>query len=250
LRCWPASSRSWDHSAIPDDVPLDVIQHSLGQDHVLRGDRGPGQERDELVAVVLAGGEAEHLAAEHVVHAHQPLDLVPGRGGRGLVGREYLEVAERRAEPAFVADADHHRGAVRGRRGRQAERRHLGVLLRAHRRGPVAGGPDPQVSGGSDPGSPGHDADRAEVRRHVDQRQHVLVRAMADACRAEPVRVTVPRRQVGVDAALDIHVFPGWEPLGYRDHRGQIATEVRGYPEGELRGSRILGQRPGSDLDQ
>jgi hypothetical protein len=141
-------------------VPLDVLEHAVGQDHILRRDRRPGQERDQFVAVVLAGGEAEHLPAEHVVHAHQPLDLVPGCRGRALVGGEDVQVAERRAEPAFVADADHDRGPVRRRRCHQAERHHLGVLLRPDRGGAVACGPNPEVTGGPAADSwSAHDAD-------------------------------------------------------------------------------------------
>jgi hypothetical protein len=234
-----------------DDVPLDVLEHAVGQDHVLRRDRRPGQERDQFIAVVLAGGEAEYLPAEHVVHAHQPLDLVAGCRGRALVGGEDVEVAERRAEPAFVADADYHRGPVRRRRCHQAERHHLGVLLRPDRGGAVACGPDPQITRGPDAYSAGgHHADRAEMRGHGDQRQHVLVRTVAEACRAEPVRVAVPLRQVGVDSPLDIHVLPGREPLGHRDHRGQLAAEVGGHPQGKLRRTRVLGQRPGRDLHE
>jgi hypothetical protein len=234
-----------------DDVPLDVLEHAVGQDHVLRRDRRPGQERDQFIAMVLAGGEAEHLPAEHVVHAHQPLDLVAGCRGRTLVGGEYVEVAERRAEPAFVTDADHDRGPVRRRRRHQAKRHHLGVLLRPDRGGAIARGPDPEPTRGPAADCCGaHDADRAEMRGHGDQRQHVLVRTVAEACGAEPVRVAVPLRQVGVDSPLDIHVFPGRKPLGHRDHFGQVAAEVRGHPQGELRRARVLGQRPGPDLHQ
>ncbi len=125
-----------------DDVPLDVLEHPVGQHDVCRGDRGSGQERDQLVSVVLALGEAEHLAAEHIMRPHQPLDLVARRGGRLPVRREHLQDAERRPEPAFVADADHDRGAGRCRRGNQAERYHLSVLLGPDRGGAVAGGAD------------------------------------------------------------------------------------------------------------
>ena len=85
---------------------------------------------------------------------------------------------------------------------------------------------------------------------HVDQRQHVLVRTVADPCRAEPVRLSVLCCQVGVDAPLDVHVLPGRKPLGDLYHGGQLAAEVRDYTDGDLRGARVLGQRPGPDLDE
>jgi len=94
-----------------DDVPLDVLEHPVRQHDIPGGDRRPGQERDQLVSVVLALGEAEHLAAEHIMRPHHPLDLIARGGGRLPLRREHLQCAHRRAEPAFVTDADHHRGA-------------------------------------------------------------------------------------------------------------------------------------------
>ena len=216
----------------PDDVPLDGLQKPVGQHDVSRRDLRAGQEGDEFVAVVLAGGEAEYLAAEHVVHPHQPVDLVAGGGGRFPVGREDLQAAGRRPEPALVADADHHRVPVRRVRGDQAEHHHLGVLLGSDGGGAVAGGAHLVIAARPDPHcGPGHEPGRAEVRGRADQRQQILVRPVTRARGAEPLRFFVPRREVGVDSPLDVHVLPGREPLGHRHHGGQRAAEVPRHPE-------------------
>jgi hypothetical protein len=231
-----------------DDVPLDVLEHPVGQDDIPGGDRRLGQERDQLVSVVLALGKAEHLAAEHVIRPHQPLDLIARRGGRRPVRREHLQRAQRRAEPAFVADADHDRGAGRRRRANQAERHHLGVLRGPDRGGAVAGGADRCTAPGRaaadhGPGragrpSPAHNG----VRRHAEQRQHVLVRAVTAPRRAEPLRASGVRREVGIDPALDVHVLPAREPLRNQHHLGQLTAEMPGDPQRQPGGARLPAQ--------
>jgi hypothetical protein len=44
-----------------------LLQDSGGQHHIVGSDVGPGQKTDQMVAVVLAGAEGHHLAAQHVV---------------------------------------------------------------------------------------------------------------------------------------------------------------------------------------
>ncbi len=234
---------------------FDGLEYAVGQDHILGRDRRPGQERDKLVAVVLALGEAEHLPAERVVGPHQPLDLGPRRGRRRPFRREYLEAAQGRAELAFVPDPDHHRSAVRGRRRHQAKRDDLGVLFRSYSDSTVASRPYSGVTSAAgdarDPDSAtAHDPDAAEVVGRADQRQHVLVRALPCSRRAEPFGVVVLGREVCIDPPLDVHVLPLREPLGHRQHCGQLAAKVAGDPERELRGPGVLGQRPGPDLEQ
>src|SRR5271166_503601 len=87
---------------------------------------------------MLALGEAEHLAAERIVDAHQPLDLGACRGGRRPFRREYLEAAQRWPELAFVPDPDHDRSTIRCRGRHQAKGNDLGVLLRPDGDGTVA----------------------------------------------------------------------------------------------------------------
>jgi hypothetical protein len=102
-----------------------------------------------------------------------------------------------------------------------------------------------------DPDSaPTHKTDAAEVIRRADQRQHVLVRTLPGSGRGEPFRVVVLGCEVRVDPPLDVHVFPDREPLGHRHHGAQLAAEVAGDPERELRGPGVLGQRPDPDLEQ
>ena len=240
-----------------DDVPLDVLEHPVGQDDIAGGDRGPGQEGDQFVSVVLALGEAEHLAAEHIMRPHQPLDLIPRRGGRLPAGREHLQRAQRRPEPAFVADADHDRGAGRCRRGNQAERHHLGVLLGPGRGGAVAGGADRRIAAparaAADHGTgrharpgPPHDG----VRRHAEQRQHVLVRAVTAPSRAEPLRARSVRREVRIGSTLDIHLLPDREPRGNQHHLGQLAAQMPGDPQRQPGGARLRTQRLCRELKQ
>ena len=238
-----------------DDVLFDGLKYAIGQDHILGRDRRPGQERDKLVAVMLALGEAEHLPAERVVGAHQPLDLGARRGGRRPFRREYLEAAQRRPELAFVPDPDHDRRAVRCRRRHQAKGDDLGVLLRADGDGTVASRPYPGVTSpagnAGDPDSaPAHEPDAAEVVRRADQRQHVLVRPLPCSRRGEPFRVVMLGREVRVDPPLDVHMFPDREPLGHRHYGAQLAAEVAGDPERELRGAGVLRKRPDPDLEQ
>jgi hypothetical protein len=104
---------------------------------------------------MLAFGEAEDLPAEYIVGAHQAPDLVPGRGGRGPVGREYLQCAEGRAEMALVPRCRSPPARVRCRRGDQAERHYLGVLLRPDRGGAIAGRARPAGARAHDPDAAG-----------------------------------------------------------------------------------------------
>jgi hypothetical protein len=218
-----------------DDVPLDGLQQPVGQDDVPGRDLRAGQESDEFVAVMLAGGEAKHLAAEHVVYPHQPVDLVAGGGSRLAPGGEDLEADRGRPEPALVADTDHHRVAVRRGRGHQAEGYHFGVLVGSDGGGAVTGGAPLVVATRREPnGEPGDDPGRAEVRRRADHRQQVLVRVVTSARGSEPLCVFLPCREVGIDATLDVHVLPGREPLAHRHDGGQLAGEVPGDPESEL----------------
>ena len=204
---------------------------------------------------MLALGEAEHLPAERVVGAHQPLDLGARRGGRRPFRREYLEAAQRGPEPAFVPDPDHDRRAVRCRGRHQAKGDDLGVLLRPDGDRTVASRSDSGVTraaghAGDPDSAPTHEADAAEVIRRADQRQHVLVRTLPGSGRGEPFRVVVLGCEVRVDPPLDVHVFPDREPLGHRHHGAQLAAEVAGDPERELRGPGVLGQGPDPDLEQ
>jgi hypothetical protein len=61
-----------------DDVLFDRFKDADRQHDVVRGERRSRQERDQLVAVMLALAEAQHLAAENVVLTGQPRDLRAG----------------------------------------------------------------------------------------------------------------------------------------------------------------------------
>ena len=172
----------------------------------------------------------------------------------------------------MLADVDHHllnaavsddrmrhleelqvRHQCRGRH--QAKGDDLGVLLRPDGDRTVASrsysGVTRAAGNASDRDSaPTHEADAAEVIRRADQRQHVLVRTLPGSGRGEPFLVVVLRCEVGVDPPLYVHVFPDREPLGHRHHGAQLAAEVAGDPERELRGPGVLGQRPDPDLEQ
>ena len=144
---------------------------------------------------MLALGEAEHLPAERVVGAHQPLDLGACRGGRRPVPPRVSRGCTRGPELAFVPDPDHDRRAVRCRGRHQAKGDDLGVLLRPDGDRTVAscsysGVTRAAGNAGDRDSAPTHEADAAEVIRRADQRQHVLVRTLA-RLRA---RRTIPRR--------------------------------------------------------
>ena len=187
---------------------------------------------------------------------HQPLDLVARRSGHLPVGREHLQRAERRAEPAFVADADHDRGAVWRRPRDQAERHYLSVLLRADGGGAVAGGAHHRIAAGRAAADHGPvpairpRPDKADVRGHAEQRQHVLVRAVTAPGRAEPLRACSMRGQVRVNPTLDIHVLPAREPLRNQHHLGQLAAQMPGDPQRQRGRTRLLAQRLSRQLQQ
>jgi hypothetical protein len=175
-------------------------------------------------------------------------------GRRRPLRREDLQAAEGRAELALVADADHHRSAVRRRGRHQAEGHDLGVLLGPDRGGAIARGPAAavaDVAGRREPDSVGtRDPDTADARGRTDRRQHVLVRVEPGSRSTEPLRAVLPRRQVRVDSPLDVHVLPLGEPLGHRHDGGQLAAEMAGDPLRELGGPGVFGQRPGPELEQ
>jgi hypothetical protein len=56
--------------------------------------------------------------------------------------------------------------------------------------------------------------------------------------------------EVRVDSPLDVHVFPGREPLSNGDHGGQLTAEMLGDPQRERGGTRLVGQRPGGYLEE
>src|SRR5580693_4738570 len=57
-------------------------------------------------------------------------------------------------------------------------------------------------------------------------------------------------RQIGVDAAVDVHVVPDGEPLVDRHYIREPATKVVGDARGELGRSFLKAQRVARDLQQ
>jgi len=76
------------------------------------------------------------------------------------------------------------------------------------------------------------------------------MRAVAASSRAEPLRASGVRREVGIDPALEVHVLPAWEPLRNQYHLGQLAAEVPGDPQRQPGAARLLAQRLCRQLKQ
>jgi len=84
----------------------------------------------------------------------------------------------------------------------------------------------------------------------AEQRQHVLVWAVTTPSRAEPFGVCGVRCEVGIDAALDVHVLPAREPLRNQHHLGQLAAQVTGDPQRQPGQTRLPTQRLRRELEQ
>ena len=214
LRCCPAASSRSPCCRDADRVPLDRLEHAVGQDDLLTGERRAREEREQLVAAVLAGPEGQHLPAEEVVLGHQALDAVAHLGGGHPRRREDLQPAL--LEPPLrrrAADGDQHRLATRRARADQPQLDGFGRVVRADRRGRVV--------------------DRAELvhpllARDGEHPDQVLVRALT-AGDAEPVHGLAVFGEVGLDPALDVRVLPH-RPVAGDDHDlRQWRPEVPGH---------------------
>nr|WP_262380026.1 hypothetical protein [Nonomuraea sp. PA05] len=196
-------------------VPFDGVEHPLRQDHLCGAERGAGQERHQTVAPMLGEPEREDLAAQHVVAAHQPFDLLAGGGGARPGGGEHLDPAAFPAELlGRAAQAEHDRRAVRRGRSDQAERHHFDGLVRAGRRGGVVDGADLQAFDAA--AGRGQEVDGVVVLAAVSR--HAVPGGLA------------PAGEVGVHAALEAGVLPVAERL--RDDHEVLhrAGQVPGHP--------------------
>jgi hypothetical protein len=87
-------------------------------------------------------------------------------------------------------------------------------------------------------------------RREAEQRQHVLVRAVTAPRRAEPLRTSGVRREVGIDLTLDVHLLPARKPLRHQHHLGQLAAQMPGDPQRQPGGARLPAQRLCREFEQ
>jgi hypothetical protein len=137
-----------------------------------------------------------------------------GRGHVPVLGEDF-QFPVRGTELSFRPDADDHALTAGRRRGHQPERDHLGVGIRPDRRGAVA-----RVSQPAGVPAPGH----------REPGQYVLVRAHHPRRHAEPGLSGAVGLQIGVHAALDVHVVPYRESLAHRHDVRQRAAQVTGHP--------------------
>jgi hypothetical protein len=103
-------------------VPLDAVQHTVGQHDVVGGQLGPGQERHHLVAAVLADVERQQLSSVDVDGADQAFHLFADRGRDGPVGGQHPQQATwLRGVLGGATQRDHDRLAIRRPGTDQAE---------------------------------------------------------------------------------------------------------------------------------